>query len=487
MILAGLMLSMILASLDQSIVNTALPRMASDLGGLAHLSWVVTAFMLSSTIATPMFGKLSDMFGRRNFLVLAICLFIGASALCGVAQSMGQLVFFRLVQGIGAGGLMTLTQTIISDVVGPRERVRYQGLFTAAFALSAVAGPILGGGLTTALSWRWVFYVNLPVGLVALALILRALKPSGRRVAHQIDYAGAVLLAAAAALALLLFSWGGSLFAWRSWQAASVIATVIVLVGLFIWRERHAAEPVLSLALFRIQSFTVGTVTMGCMGFAMMSAMVFLPLYFQLVLGLNPAEAGFMLLPQILMMLASSVIGGKISADLGRPKLFMAGGIALEAGGLASLALLASAGAGIPWFWGALAILGLGMGVAMPNATAIVQNAVPQAEMGVATASMSFIRSMGGALGVAVSGGVMTARLGADLARHTEIDVQAVINGGMGTIAALPDTFRPVIISAFGDAITASFEIGGGVMAFAFILALTLRGTDFVTTGHKPA
>ena len=206
-ILAGLVLSLILASLDQSIVNTALPRMASDLGGLAHLSWVITAFMLSSTIATPIFGKLSDMFGRRNFLLLAIALFVGASALCGLAQTMGQLIAFRFVQGIGAGGIMTLTQTIISDVVGPRERVRYQGLFSGTFALSAVAGPIIGGGLTTALSWRWVFYVNLPIGIVALAFILRALKPTEQRTTHQVDYLGAVLLAVASSLALLLFSW----------------------------------------------------------------------------------------------------------------------------------------------------------------------------------------------------------------------------------------------------------------------------------------
>jgi EmrB/QacA subfamily drug resistance transporter len=477
--LAGLMLSMTLASLDQSIVNTALPRMASELGGLAHLSWVVTAFMLSSTIATPILGKLSDMYGRRRLLLLAIALFVGASALCGLAGSMAQLVAFRAIQGIGAGGIMTLTQTVISDVVGPRERVRYQGLFTGAFALSAVAGPLLGGGLTTTLGWRWVFYVNLPVGLIALAIIYRALPATGERLRRQIDHLGAVLLAAAAALALLMFSWGGSAFPWGSWQTLAGFATVAVLTALFLWRERHAPEPILTLALFRIRSFTIGSVAMGCMGFAMMSAMVFLPLYFQLVLGLDPAQAGFMLLPQILMMLASSILGGKISADLGRPKLFMAGGIALEATGLASLAWLAHADAAIPMFWIALAVLGLGMGVAMPNATAIVQNAVPPRELGVATASMSFIRSLGGALGVAVSGGVMSARLGADMAQHPQIDAQAIINGGMDAIAALPAALHPVITAAFRDAITASFEIGGGVMALAFLIAMTLKGTDF--------
>ncbi|MEY4412886.1 MAG: hypothetical protein RIQ53_179 [Pseudomonadota bacterium] len=479
LILAGLMLSMVLASLDQSIVNTALPRMASELGGLSHLSWVVTAFMLTSTIGTPIVGKLSDLYGRRRLLLAAIALFVAASALCGLAQSMGQLIGFRALQGIGAGGIMTLVQTVISDVVGARERVRYQGIFTGAFALSAVAGPLLGGGLTTALSWRWVFYVNLPLGLLALWLVWRALPRSGPVARHRIDVAGALLLSAAASLALLLCSFGGSAFGWWSWTALGGVAAVAVLMALFIAQERRASEPLLSLALFRIRSFTVGSVTMGCMGFAMMSAMVFLPLYFQLVLGLDPAQAGYMMLPQIATMLLSSILGGKLSADSGRPKVFMATGIALEAASLSALAVLAHQGAAIPWFLAALALLGLGMGIAMPNATAIVQNAVPQAEMGVATASMSFIRSLGGALGVAVSGGVMASRLAEDMARHPQLDAQAILSGGMDAIQGLPAALLPVVHDAFRDAITASFEIGGGVMAVALLVALTLRGTAF--------
>ncbi|WP_227023711.1 MDR family MFS transporter [Martelella soudanensis] len=477
---AGLILAMILAALDQSIVNTALPRMASDLGGLSHLSWVVTAFMLTSTSATPIFGKLSDMFGRRAFLIGAIVLFVAMSMLCGLARTMPQLIVFRLVQGIGAGGIMTLTQTVISDVVTPRERVRYQGFFSGAFAFSSLAGPLMGGGLTTALSWRWVFYINLPVGLLALAMLWRALPAPPPRKEHRIDFAGSVLLVTGATAVLLLFSLGGSLFSWYSGASVGLALLAILALGGFFWVETRAREPVITLSLFRIGPFATGVLTMSCMGFAMMSAMVFVPLYFQLVLGLNPAQAGAMMLPQIVAMVLTSIFGGKLSADLGRPKLFMVTGIALEAGGLGTLALLAAIQAGVPAFWGALAMLGLGMGIAMPNATAIVQNAVPKESVGTATASMSFLRSLGGALGVAVSGGVMASGLNSGLAHLLgTADVQTIINGGMEAVSDLPAALRPAIEAAFRHAIAGSFEIGGSVMTLALIVALTLRGTEF--------
>ncbi|NVO28947.1 MFS transporter [Donghicola sp. C2-DW-16] len=479
-IFAGLILSMILAALDQSIVNTALPRMASDLGGLAHLSWVVTAFMLASTSATPIWGKMSDMYGRRPFLMGAVLLFLVMSMLCGLAQSMPQLIASRLLQGIGAGGIMTLTQTVISDVVSPRERVRYQGLFAGAFAFSSLAGPLLGGGLTTALSWRWVFYINLPVGLIALALLWKALPPAPTKQAHKIDYAGAGLLVVAASSLMLLFSLGGSLFAWGSPVSYGLAALAMLSFVVFVQVERRAAEPIVSLPLFTIAPFTTGVLTMSCMSFAMMSAMVFLPLYFQLVLGLNPAEAGAMMLPQVVAMVLTSVFGGRLSSKVGRPKVFMATGIAFEALGLISLALLSKFEASIPYFWGSLLILGFGMGIAMPNAVAIVQSSVPRESVGTATASMSFLRSLGGALGVAVSGGVMAMGLKSGLSHlNTSIDVTAIVNGGMDAVEALPATLRPAIEEAFRSAITGSFEIGGGVMALAFLVALVLRGPDW--------
>jgi len=322
-IMAGLVTAMVLGALDQSVVNTALPRMASDLGGLAHLFWVATAFMLTSTIVTPLYGKLSDMYGRRPLFVTSIVIFLSASVLCGLAQSMGQLIAFRALQGIGGGGLMTLAQTVVADIVPPRERGRYQGFFTGTFAVSSVAGPLIGGALTSALSWRWVFYVNIPFCLLALGLLLAGLRPLGVRTKHRIDYLGSMLMALASGSALLLFTAAGSAFAWVSPQAAGLGALSLLAAILFIWQERHAAEPLIDLSLFRIRSFTVGVLTMSAMGFAMMSAMVFLPLYFQLILGLSPARSGFMLLPQVGAMLITSIGGGIVSSRFGHPKPLM--------------------------------------------------------------------------------------------------------------------------------------------------------------------
>lgn len=484
-ILAGLMLAMLLAALDQSIVNTALPAVASDLGGMAHLSWVVTAFMLSSTTATPIFGKLGDMFGRRNLLLFCIVLFVAASALCGFAQSMPQLIGFRLLQGIGGGGLMTLTQTTISDVTDPRERLRYQGLFTGAFAFASLTGPVLGGVLTTAFSWRWVFYVNVPVGLIALTLLIASLKlPPVEKRRHHIDWLGAILLTGAATALLLLFSLAGSVFPRISPQSGLLLATGLILLALFIWQEARAREPMVELSLFALPAFTIGAVTTCAMSFAMMSAMVFLPLYLQLVLGMTAAQSGLMMLPQIVMMLLSSVLGGRLSASVGRPKLFLIGGIALEAGGLGLLALIAREQGGMVPVLGALGVLGTGMGVAMPNATVIIQNAVPRTSLGVATAGMSFLRSLGGAVGVSVSGGVMTSLLAAKLQALGGIDAAAIASGGMQALTTLSSGTRAEVAEAFRQSISASFLIGGGVMTLALLIGLQLRGTELAPQ-HK--
>lgn len=478
-IFVGLMVSMVLAALDQSIVNTALPQMASDLGGLAHLSWVVTAFMLCSTIATPIYGKLGDMYGRRRLLVASISIFLVSSALCGLAQSMPQLILFRALQGFGAGGLMALSQTVISDVVGPRERGRYQGLFTGAFAVASVAGPVIGGGLTSAVSWRWIFYVNLPLGALALALILIGLQPLPRTRRHAIDYLGAVLMACAATATLLLFTWAGSLFPWASLWAAGLALAGFLFWSLFIRQERRAAEPMIDLKLFRIRSFSIGVATTSMMSFAMMGTTVFVPLFFQLVLGFSPAAAGLLLLPQIAMMVISSIVGGRWSSRLGRPKPFMVVGIAVEAVGLAGLALVAFTHAPLSYFLFFLAVLGLGMGVAMPNALVIIQNAVPRQTLGAATGTMAFIRSLGGALGVAVSAGIMSMQLDSNLAElGATINLQEVVEGGLNIIRSLSPDVQANVADAFRHSIAYSFLASAVVMGLAFWLALSLRGTD---------
>jgi EmrB/QacA subfamily drug resistance transporter len=484
LVFSGLILAMVLAALDQSIVNTALPRMAADLGGLNHLSWVVTAFMLVSTVVTPLYGKFSDMFGRRRLFGVSILVFLAGSMLCGLSQTMAQLIGFRALQGLGAGGLMVLSQTVIADMVSPRERGRYQGLFTGAMAVASVSGPLIGGALTQALSWRWVFYVNLPLGLLALALIMAGVpKRIGAQVSHIIDFAGAALLAITATSALLLFSLAGSTIAWRSPQALALAVTAIVGGALFLRQESRAREPIIQLALFKIRSFAIGVFATGCMGFAMMGAVTFLPLYFQLVLGMQPAATGLMLLPQIGMMLVSSVIGGQLTSKYGKIKPFLVGGVFLEVVGLAGIGLFANAGAPAWTFLVALGVLGLGMGVAMPNATVVVQNSAPRESMGVATASLAFVRSLGAVSGVAVSGGLIGMRLKAGLAHLSGVvDVQAIMEGGVTRLGDLPPGVHGQVSDAYRHAIAGCFISGAFVMFIAFCLVSSLK----VTLVQKP-
>jgi EmrB/QacA subfamily drug resistance transporter len=473
-VFAALMLAMVMASLDQNIVNTALPRMASDLGGLAHISWVVTAFMLTSTITTPFYGKLSDMYGRRRMMIISISVFLAASVLCGTAQTMTQLILFRALQGLGAGGLITLAQTIVGDMVGPRERGRYQGLFTGAFAISSVAGPLLGGILTSALSWRWVFYVNIPVGTVALTLILIGLKPAPPSGRHKIDYAGGGLLAIGTAATLVLLSSAGTMTPWGSPLMIGIVGAAAMALILFIRQERHAPEPVIDLKLFHIRAFAVGVASSGMMSFAMMGSLVFLPLFFQLVEGLSPIRAGFMMLPQIGGMVVSSVIIGRISSRMGVFKPFLLGGVGLEFLALAALALLALNGSSLYSFLFALGALGLGMGSGMPMATVIVQNGIDRKVLGAATGAMSFIRTLGGALGIALSGGVMAMRLAQGLKSLPGIDIDALMSGGMNHIAQLPPDQRLAVTDAYRLAIGTSFAMSGVVMLGALMLITTL-------------
>ena len=473
---AALLLTTILASLDQTIVNTALPRISSDLGGLSHISWVVTAFLLTQTIAAPLYGKLGDMYGRRRLFVVGISVFLAASALCGVAQTMTQLILFRALQGLGAGGLITLSQTTISDLVGPRARGRYQGIFTSAYAVSSVAGPLIGGFLTTELSWRWVFYVNLPVGALALSLILIGLHRAPLPKSHDIDFAGAFLLAAAATVALLMLNWGGSAMGWQSWNALGMLLVCALFFGLFLRQESRATEPLIDLALFRIRNFSIGVMVSGAMAFAMMGSLVFLPLYFQLVLGLDPARAGLMMVPQIGAMLVSSVVGGQLSSRLGRAKPFLLCGASAEATGLVSLSLLIAHGARAGAFVPALIVLGLGMGIGMINAIVIIQNAAPRTQIGVATATMSFIRSFSGSLGVALAGGLIAARVSQDLAiRVYGFDLHRLMNGGLTLIASLPLPARTALVEAYRHAIGFSFRVSASIMVCALFLIATLR------------
>ncbi len=482
LVFGGLMLAMVTAALDQNIVNTALPSVVSDLGGLAHLSWIVTAFMLTSTATTPMYGKLSDMYGRRRLFVVAILVFLLGSTLCGLARSMTELILFRGLQGLGAGGLMTLAQASIGDLVPPRERGRYQGLFTGAFAISSVAGPLLGGVLTTQLSWRWVFYVNLPVGALALALILAGMRGTATRRQHKPDYEGALLLTGATTALLLVLSWGGSTY---SWLSPVVIGLLFVAIGLgtaFVQQERRASEPIIDPKLFRNPVFARCVAASGMMSFAMLGALVFVPLYFQLVLHMTPTEAGMMLLPQIVGMMTTSVLGGQLVSTTGRLRPFLLAGVGLEALGLCGIAVLATIDAPAPWFGVGLLALGMGMGMGMPNVMTALQNAVQPGEMGAATSAMAFIRALGGALGVAVAGGVMGARLRGLLSETMPVaEVQDMLDRGIAQIASLGGDHRALVEVAYRHSISTSMLVNGAMMALAFVLVIalpvqTLRG-----------
>jgi EmrB/QacA subfamily drug resistance transporter len=447
---SGVVLAVIVSSLDQNIVAVALPRIASELGGISYISWIVTAFLLTATIAAPIYGKLSDIYGRRRMLTISMSIFLGTTILCSLANTMPQLIAARALQGLGAGGLVTLSQSTIGDLVGPRQRGRYQGYFSGAMAISTVAGPLLGGALIADFSWRCIFLVTIPVGVASLALTRVGLPKSFTFKSHHIDYTGILLLSIGTSAALALLNTLESGLVSRPLTSAALGALAVTCTALFLRQERRASEPLLGLTLFGNGGFVAGVIAAGMMTFAMQGAMVFLPLYFQEVQGMTPTHSGLMLIAQIAGLIFSSILGGQLSARTGQFKKFLIAGVAMELVAIASLAMLAMARAGEIPFLAALGLLGLGTGLGMPNAVVIVQNSVPRASLGIATASMSFLRSLGGAFGVALSGCVM----------HSVFD-SIVRPGHAATANHFADALRP--------AIAASFALGATMMLLALV------------------
>ena len=476
-VFAGLMLALTLASLDQNIVSTALPRIVSDLGGLAHLSWVVTSFMVTSTISTPLYGKLSDIYGRKPLFFTAIIIFLIGSILCGVAQTMFQLIVFRAFQGLGAGGLVTLAQTTVGDLIVPRERGKYQGLFGAVFAACSVAGPILGGFITDALSWRWIFYVNLPVGAAALFLIAIGLRTHCNVIRHRIDYTGAAFLTCGTVCLLLFLSWGGSVYPWLSPVIVALAAVASLFYGLLIRQERRAEEPILSPHLFANRVFVVAVSVIGLNAMALFGSLVFLPLFFQVVLGASPSRAGLMMAPMMGGVIVASVTGGRLVSAFGRYKIFPVIGLIMGTGSFLTLAWSAFTGGPTWLIETALVTLGAGLGLVMPNLTVALQNSVERTDMGAATSASSFVRSLGGALGVAVAGAVVAVRLRQLLpASWTQITSSgsSLLELGVQQIATIPPAQHTLLIHAYRHAIGATFLTGAGVAALAFTIVLFL-------------
>jgi EmrB/QacA subfamily drug resistance transporter len=415
------MLVLLLASLDQTIVATALPTIVGDFGGIEHLSWVVTSYLLASTVVGPVYGKLGDLYGRKIVLQTAIVIFLVGSALCGLAQGMFELIAFRALQGIGGGGLIVTTMAVIGDIIPPRDRGKYQGFFGAVFGVSTVLGPLLGGFFVDNLSWRWIFYVNLPVGGLALVVIGAALHARAVHVRHQIDYLGASLLAGGLSSIVLFTSLGGTTWPWESSQIVGLMALGVVLLVAFLFVEARAAEPLVPLELFRNRVFTVTSAIGFIVGLALFGAVTYLPLYLQIVKGHSPTTSGLLLTPLMAGVLVTSIGSGQLISRFGRYKPFPIAGTALMT---VAMLMLSRISVGMPTWETALVmvLLGFDLGMTMQVLVLAAQNAVPYELLGVATSGSTLFRQVGGSIGVSIFGAIFANRWGCSWHRHCRLE-----------------------------------------------------------------
>ena len=483
LVFSGLMLGMLLAALDQTIVATALPTIVGELGGVEHLSWVVTAYLLTSTASTPLYGKLSDLYGRRIVFQAAIVIFVVGSVLSGVAQDMLQLVIFRGVQGVGAGGLLALAFAIIGDVVSPRERGRYVGYMGATFAFSSVAGPLLGGFFVDNLSWRWAFYINVPLGILALVVTSSVLRLPFATRRHRIDFEGAALLVVGVSCLLLALVWGGNEYEWTSATIIGLIAVGSVVTGLFFVWENQAEEPILPLRLFRDDIFRVGSAMSFLLGCAMFGGITFLPLFLQIVTGASATGSGLLLIPMMVGVLVASIMSGRVITRTGRYKMWPLGGCAVAATGMW---LLSTMEADVSRLESSayMLVLGVGLGMTMQVLVLAVQNAVRHEDLGAATSAVTFFRSMGGSFGVAVFGAILTARIADEIPKRLPPgaldaagaggNLQGLLNSPE-QIRALPPAIEDAIVHGLAASIHSVFIWAVPVMVVAFVLAWRLR------------
>jgi EmrB/QacA subfamily drug resistance transporter len=490
-VLFALMLGMILASLDQTIVSTALPTIAGDLHGLNHLAWVVTSYLLTLTISTPLWGKLGDLYGRKKLFQAAIVIFLIGSALAGLSQSMAQLIAFRAVQGVGAGGLMVGSQAIMGDIVSPRQRGRYMGYFGAVFGLTSVAGPLLGGLFTERLSWRWVFYINIPIGIIALFVIASVLHIPARRTEHQIDYLGTALLGGAVTCIVLLTTWGGTTYRWGSGTIISLAVAAVLLVVAFCVAEAHAAEPIIPLELFRNRVFSVSSAVGFILGFIMFGAIIYIPLYLQTVHGETPTASGLALLPLVIGMLITYIPSGRLVTRWGRYKIFPVIGTAVMSLGLYLFSLMTPA---TPFVLTALfmVVIGLGVGMVMQVLVVAVQNAVPYSRLGTATSAATFFRTIGGAFGVALFGAIFNNRLFAELSKYLPASELRHLAGhniasNPAQLQALPPAIHAGYVQAFSHSLDTVFLIGVPFCVVACFLSLFLEEVPLRERADTPA
>jgi EmrB/QacA subfamily drug resistance transporter len=473
LIFISLLLVLLLAALDQTIVSTALPTIVGDLGGIQHLSWVVTAYLLASTISGPLYGKLGDLYGRKKLLQAAIVIFLVGSALCGASQNMSELIAFRALQGLGGGGLLVTTIAVVGDIIPPRERGRYQGFFGAVFGVSTVIGPLLGGFFVDNLSWRWIFYVNVPIGLVAFAVIgavFHARPPSAQA---RIDYLGAAVLAGALSAIVLFTSLGGTTYGWSSPQSIALITIGVVLTVAFPFVEARAPEPILPLELFRNRAFAVTSAVGFIVGLALFGSVTYMPLYLQIVKGHSPTQSGLLLTPLMAGVLVTSIASGQLITRYGRYRPFPIAGTAIATVGLF---LLSRLGVGTSaWVAGGyMLVLGLGLGMTMQVLVLAAQNAVPYRLLGVATSGSTLFRSVGGAVGVSLFGAIFANRLAHELASRLPLGARLPAAANPAAVKRLPAVVHAPYVAAFSAALEPVFLAAGGIMLLAFLLSWLL-------------
>ncbi len=487
-VLFGLMAGMLLAALDQSIVGVALPRIVSDLGGLDKLSWVVTAYLLTSTASTPLWGKISDLYGRRPIFQSAIIIFLVGSLLAGFSQNMEELIGFRAIQGLGAGGLMALAFAIIGDVIPPRERGRYQGYFGAVFGISSVAGPLLGGWLTDGPGWKWIFWINIPIGLVALIITSRALKMPRIHQNAKVDWIGAALIVGSVSSLLLYLSWRGKDYGWTDTFALVLLIGGLALAALFVWTETRVAEPILPMRLFKNRTFSVGNIFGFLMGFGMFGGIIYLPVYFQTVKGWTPTQSGLAMLPLVCGIFATSISSGQLMSKTGRYKIFpILGGAILTV----AMVLLSTMKVDTP-IWQIFVfefLMGAGLGLSMQTITVAVQNAIERRDMGVATSGVTFFRSMGGAFGTAILGAVLTSRLTTHIREVLPANLSGQLPAGatsdISKIANLPPVVKAPVLEGFVMAMHDVFLTAAPFMFAAFVVAFFLKEVPMKGYGEE--